>query len=239
MSINQYDRFAEQYNQLMLGGYYDYDRQATALEAVLPPGASILEIGVGTGLLAKALVDRGWKVAGMDHTAEMLEQARTLLGPDVRLEQADATVFDLEQTFDAVISNGGVWYAVQDEGSELGYCGHLPTAEGVRASLQRVAAHLGPAGRLVLSVQHRHHDRAMSLPDDVEYRQTITDQGREGPIHAFDKEYRFDREGATVMSTTLRLAYIDTAWFEGELRALGFGTPRQTEDGQYVVFHRE
>ncbi len=234
---NRYDAFAAQYNRLMQGGYYDYGKQADALARVVPAGVSILEIGVGTGLLAKELVGRGWRVTGVDHTDEMLEQARELLGPEVALARADVVSFDLGARFDVVISNGGVWYGIDDEGT-LGYCGHLDTIDDVRSSLARVAAHLEPEGVLVLSLQAPHLDRDMDLPDEVVYRQRITDRGTTGPVHAIDKEYRFERNGETLLTTTLRLAYLDAGWWEAELAKHGFGGPERTDDGLYVVFRR-
>lgn len=237
---NRYAAFAAHYNRLMLGGYYDYEAQAASLEPVLPPGASILEIGVGTGLLAKALHDRGFAVSGMDHTQEMLDQAQTLLGDGVPLVQADATTFDLGQTFDVVISNGGVWYGVyDDEGPGHGYCGHLPTEALVSASLERVLAHLGPRGQLVLSLQDRHHDKHMDLPDGVHYEQRITEiPGGGEHVHVIRKEYIFTRDGDRVGYEALNLAYIDAPAFEGPLLAAGFQPPTMTDDRRYLVFRR-
>ena len=236
-SVNQYARFAERYNELMLGGYYDYGTQAASLVQVLPAGARILEIGVGTGLLAKELIDRGFTVAGMDHTAEMLVHARELLGPAVRLEQADATVFDLGDTFDAVISNGGVWYGVyDDEGDGYGYCGHLPTRDLVVQSLTRVAAHA--AGMLILSLQDRHHNKEMALPDGVQYRQVITPRQEQDGVRVFQKEYLFEQGGERVGYESLDLAYIDNGLFEGVLAEAGFTGPTMTADRQYLVFRR-
>jgi len=237
-SVNRYDEFAAHYDHLMLGGYYDYAAQAASLARVLPAGCRVLEIGVGTGLLARQLLDRGYAVTGMDHTAEMLDRARALLGPDVHLAEADATDFDLDATFDAVVSNGGVWYGVHD-GDGFGYCGHLPHAEGVARSLERVAAHVAPAGRLVLSLQDRHHDKTMSLPDEVRYEQRIRPLETRGPVEVFVKEYAFSRHGELLGSTRLDLAYIDRTWFEDELARHGFGAPVRTDDRQYVVFARD
>lgn len=237
-SVNLYERFAEHYNHLMLGGYYDYAAQAAALKQFLPHGATVLEIGVGTGLLAKELVDLGYPVTGVDHTEAMLVQARDLLGPDTPMLQADVTDFDLGTQHDVIISNGGVWYGVHDDdGDGHGYCGHLPTPELVVSSLERVAAHTGPSGMLVLSLQDRHHDKKMDLPDGVTYRQQITPHG-EGAVQVFQKEYIFEQGGNRVGYESLDLAYIDSELFEGTLREHGFGPPQRTADRQYVVFSR-
>ena len=150
--------------------------------------------------------------------------------------QADATDFDLGQRYDAVISNGGVWYGVHDEGGGHGYCGHLPTEALVVSSLSRVAAHVKPGGMLILSLQDRHADKQMQLPDEVRYTQRITDKGGDR-VAVILKEYIFERGGERIGYEALDLAYIDNDLFEGTLAEHGFGAPVATSDDRYVVFH--
>ena len=83
----------------------DYDRLVSAedcdgnllpaIEAVAPlAGASVLEVGAGTGRLTKLLVSRGARVFGVDRSASMLSVARrrlaeaTLAGWDLRCADA-------------------------------------------------------------------------------------------------------------------------------------------------------
>ncbi len=56
---NTYAGIAEQYDALMLSGYYDYDRYSDALHALLDGRRRVLELGVGTGLVASKMLDRG------------------------------------------------------------------------------------------------------------------------------------------------------------------------------------
>lgn len=68
-------------------------------------GARVLEIGAGTGLLMRALIERGYHVTGLEPSAAMFAQARQALPPDVDLFQTPAG-FDAPVTpasFDAVI----------------------------------------------------------------------------------------------------------------------------------------
>src|SRR6185295_5534455 len=44
--------------------------------AQLPPGASLLEIGCGTGWFGRALAQRGFRVAGLDPSVAMLARAQ-------------------------------------------------------------------------------------------------------------------------------------------------------------------
>jgi ArsR family transcriptional regulator len=49
------------------------------LLAQVPPGSTVLEIGIGTGSLLTELASRGAKVIGVDHSPAMLEEARRRL----------------------------------------------------------------------------------------------------------------------------------------------------------------
>ena len=95
--INQYEEMATYYNQLMLAGYYDYQQQSLSLAKILPLNASVLEIGIGTGLMAQQLKKDGFKITGVDHSQAMLAQAKELLGSDVRLELADIQTLTWER----------------------------------------------------------------------------------------------------------------------------------------------
>lgn len=193
----------------MLGGYYDYAAQSAELAELLPPNAHVLEIGVGTGLLAEALLDRGFRVTGVDHTEEMLERARERLGNRATLVQADVITFDLGERFDAVISNGGVWYGVFD-GKDYSYCGHIPDRVTVADSLRRVLAHLESNGQIILSVQDVHADKVMQLPDDIEYRQSIVELGNDD----IEKTYIMSRAGEQLAHQVLTLSYYQRSLFE-------------------------
>lgn len=235
-SINQYDAMVECYNLLMLGGYYDYQAQAQTLSTILHPNSNILEIGVGTGLMLKELLALNYQVTGLDHTQSMLDQARILLGPNVPLIQADVTNFDLGQSYQTVISNGGVWYGVWWEDGQFGYCGHLPNQAEVLKSIGCVAQHITPKGQLILSLQDAHHNKTMDLSPDVTYEQRIHEKG-DG---VFDKEYIFtcNNTHKRLCYQKLTLAYIDNLVFEGALQAEGFSGPIISPDRRYMIFTR-
>jgi ubiquinone/menaquinone biosynthesis C-methylase UbiE len=72
----------------------------------LPPGATILDVGCGTGRHAVELARRGYAVTGLDLSAGMLAEAAAAAeraGVRVDLVQADATDFSLARTFDAAV----------------------------------------------------------------------------------------------------------------------------------------
>jgi len=75
-------------------------------ELALKPGASILDVGCGTGRHSVELAKRGLKVTGIDLSAEMLKEAREkakTAGVGVNWIRADATDFTLPAKFDAAI----------------------------------------------------------------------------------------------------------------------------------------
>jgi SAM-dependent methyltransferase len=81
-----FDRAADYYDETR-GGVERGRRNAAALHPWLPPGP-VVEIGVGTGLVAAALAERGTPVLGLDLSVPMLRRARERL-PN-RIACADA-----------------------------------------------------------------------------------------------------------------------------------------------------
>jgi len=81
--------------------YYLFGRDRMIRELALPDGGTVLELGCGTGRNL-AMVRKHWPKAqlfGLDISAEMLKSARTTLGEQAALAQADATEFDPERLF--------------------------------------------------------------------------------------------------------------------------------------------
>ena len=84
ISRNKYTSITEYYDLLMTRGYYGYQVMAQAVNSLIETKGyrKILELGVGTGLLAEKLQLLAPKVefTGVDITASMLEIARKKLG---------------------------------------------------------------------------------------------------------------------------------------------------------------
>jgi SAM-dependent methyltransferase len=95
------------------------------------PGERILDLGCGTGHLTRAIAERGANVVGIDHSPEMIAQARGNY-PEIRFEVANASNFSVDEPFDAVFSNA-VLHWIRD-------------ADGAVRSISRA---LKPSGRLV------------------------------------------------------------------------------------------
>lgn len=70
----------------------------------LPRNSLVIDLGCGNGALSGALSEKGFRVVGMDASAEQLALAEKSF-PDIRFIQADATDFTSAEPVDAVFSN--------------------------------------------------------------------------------------------------------------------------------------
>ena len=82
-------------------------------DGIVNPTASLLDLGTGTGTLARGFAARGCSVIGMDISAQLLEQAKDLslqqgLGIEFRLGKAEETGLP-DASFD-VVSAGQCWH---------------------------------------------------------------------------------------------------------------------------------
>ena len=75
--------------------------EADAIHAAIPSGASILDLGCGTGRFARALAALGHPVIAVDHEPAMLEGLDTVDGVTALL--GDVGSLDLGRAFDAVL----------------------------------------------------------------------------------------------------------------------------------------
>jgi len=74
------------------------------LTALLQPGASILDIGCGSGQpIARHLIERGYNVTGIDSSQPLIEKCRARF-PRNEWIVADMRTLALNRTFDAIIA---------------------------------------------------------------------------------------------------------------------------------------
>ncbi|WP_135239811.1 class I SAM-dependent methyltransferase [Micromonospora sp. Mcm103] len=131
--------YVDRFRQLAAEGA-DLSGEARLLDALVPPGARVLDAGCGTGRVAAALAARGHDAVGVDADPTLVEAARAD-HPGPRFLVADLAELDLAaqgeaEPFDAAVLAGNVMVFV------------APGTE--RDVLARVAAHVRPDGLVVV-----------------------------------------------------------------------------------------
>lgn len=190
----EYDRFAEVYDR----HWGDF---ATAVVPVLdrlvlddlPAGATILDLCCGTGQLAAALTDRGFRVIGVDGSRPMIERARSN-APEALFMVADAREFTLPEPADAAVST-------------LDSLNHIMSIEGLTQVFRHVHGALSDGGSFVfdLNMEEGFRERWRGSFGIVEEDQVIVARS------SFDP----DEELATFALTMLTAG--DDAWRRDDL----------------------
>lgn len=132
-----------------ISGYYDalyvndgeYATEAARVKELLtrhgvPAQSDLLVLACGTGGHIPYLKDN-YHVSGLDLSEDMLDLARKKF-PEIRFYPANLIDFTLETDFDAIICL-------------YGSIGFVKTVDNLRASMQRIAAHLRPDGLALIT----------------------------------------------------------------------------------------
>lgn len=138
-----FDRHARQWDELArtLLPVADY---LTPLLEKIPPCATLLEVGVGTGGLLGPLRQRADRVIGVDHSPAMLEEARKRLS----VEDLAGVELRLGEMAHLPLSDGEAQVAILNM-----VLHHAPQPSAVLAELARV---LAPGGTLLIADLARH-----------------------------------------------------------------------------------
>lgn len=187
--LNTYEGIAEHYDTLMTDGYYDYDEISKNLCTIIGDRRKLMELGVGTGLVANNLLKENpdFKITGIDNTAAMIAQAKARLGDRMNYELQDVTKLELDTRFEAAFSVGGCWYFI-DNGADkdLEFCSHIDDLEASMTGLRKVVEHLESGGVLALALQPGHTDYSKELSRELTYSQEIFKEDS-----GFTKHYAF------------------------------------------------
>ena len=175
-------------NQRWDAGLYDDKhafvwRHGASLVELLDPksGERILDLGCGTGHLTARIAESGAAVVGLDHSAEMLEQARAAY-PRLEFAQGDARDFTFAEPFDAVFSNAVLHWVRPPEAvirrvrDALRPGGRFTAELGGRGNVRRIeAAMRAAAERLNLHLSGPH----WYFPSAAEYASLLEAEGLE------------------------------------------------------------
>jgi len=102
----------------------------------IPSQADLLVLACGTGGHIPYFSDH-YRVSGLDLSEDMLDRARKKF-PDVKFYLGNLIDFQLEANFDAMVCL-------------YGSIGFVRTADNLRASMKRIAAHLRPNGLVLIT----------------------------------------------------------------------------------------
>jgi SAM-dependent methyltransferase len=123
--------------QALPADYTSREADSVARALAVPPGAELLDVPCGGGRLSLALAGRGYRLTGVDWSAEFLAHARSCGGSDrVAWEQRDMRDLPWRARFDGAFCVGNSFGYLDDEGNA--------------AFLRAMREALKPGARLVL-----------------------------------------------------------------------------------------
>ena len=97
------------------------------------PGKFVVDLGCGNGALTEKLKEKGYRVLGVDASADMLETAKTV-HPECDFQLGDATEFKLSEKADVIFSNAVFHWIDADKQEKL---------------IENIAANLKIGGQLI------------------------------------------------------------------------------------------
>jgi SAM-dependent methyltransferase len=117
MMTQLYSKYAGIYHD-MYQHVFDYDQEFGFYDQILKKHGchSILEIGCGSGMLARRFIANGYNYIGLDLFDEMLDIARKEV-PEGKFIRCDMRNIDFKKQFDAVLITGrSLAYVVENKG---------------------------------------------------------------------------------------------------------------------------
>ncbi len=135
-TTNRNEKIMENFNQPWDTALYNekhafvYEFGKEIVQLLNPkPGEKILDLGCGSGQLTNEIAKSGALVAGMDHSEEMVRDAKNRY-PEIAFETMDATNFSLDAPVDAIFSNA-VLHWIKDK-SAMASCVYKSLKKGGR-----------------------------------------------------------------------------------------------------------
>jgi len=153
-------------------------------------GKRVLELGSGTGRVARALAKSGFEVTGLESDPGMLAEARATPCSGLTLVEGDMRNFAFDAPFDRIL--------IPFTGL---YC--LPDAGALDACLSAARAHLAPGGLLAFDVYPADEFHAESQPDDFPEDQLdhVKDIVHEGKTLSVFERSSWEPEAARIEAT--------------------------------------
>lgn len=178
-----YDRIAADFAK-MRDSFYTEQKYLDIFIQYLDPNSHILDVGCGSGYpIASYLVDKGFKVTGIDASKELLEIAKVNC-PSMVTKYGDMRTIDINETFDAIIE----WWAIF----------HLPKEDHLKM-LSRFSTWLKKDGILHFTTGDREYvDKSSDMLnqelsfyslDPTQYENYLNNNGYKILLKESDQEY--------------------------------------------------
>jgi ubiquinone/menaquinone biosynthesis C-methylase UbiE len=190
--VTEFDELAENYDKTR-GGEARGDSYAADIDALLPKSEGpILEIGVGTGVVALGLSRRGRDLIGLDLSSPMLARARSRLGG--RLVRSDAMQMSIATA--AIAHAVSVWvvHSVRDPVLLFREAARVLRPAGVYVvCLAQKPAPGDKIGRIISEMGTRVDERRRTeRPRGVKIAEVLdwaSEAGFVGTVHGFERHW--------------------------------------------------
>ena len=160
-----FDRIADRYDETRGGLAVGRSFGDAVAEYAAPPPARIVELGVGTGLVALALTERGYDVLGADLSPKMIASARERIG--ARVVVADATRSPFASASCDVVVAARVLHVVGDPGAALAEAARLVRPGGRVVVILAGSDREVPDDDIAVAVHGLHQPRQRGLDEDT------------------------------------------------------------------------
>ncbi|MBP0030968.1 class I SAM-dependent methyltransferase [Roseofilum sp. Guam] len=215
----------------------DYQAIATDLIDLFGDGQTILDVGIGTGLLVEQILHLrpNLRVVGVDTSASLLEQAEECLGSQVELYCEDISNLSVDKLFDIAYSRGGAWAFVND-GDHVLLASHILDLATLERSFERVAAHLCDGGRLIIISSNSNHTKQEQLDDNIVFERKIT-QKRVDDEQYLILDYHCYHQKELVGQQQVKMRLVDLESVEKMLEAVGL-ISISNHESEYHVYEK-
>lgn len=141
--MSNFGKYSAYYDLLYQDKDYvgEADYVARCLRETAPQARDVLELGCGTGRHGRLLAERGFRVHGIERSAEMTAIAQGTAADGFTCQQGDICELSLGRSFDAVIA---LFHVISYQTSN----------DALQAAFRAAAAHLKPGGVFLFDVWH-------------------------------------------------------------------------------------
>ncbi|MEM9213358.1 MAG: methyltransferase domain-containing protein [Cyanobacteria bacterium P01_F01_bin.150] len=240
--MKQYDAIAQYYDLVMKSGYYNHTQAAHSLNNIIKTRKKVLEIGLGTGLLAEKLLDinPNYDLTGLEYSPAMLERSKARLANRARVLEGNVLSLDLEESFDIVYSHAGpLGFDLIDNDYHM--YSFITNLEGTIKLLRNLADYLVNRGLLVLSIQSEETDadQQRDIGNSIVYSQkSYISSLDDKEMYFWEKDYIFKKREELLASERHKFLMLHGQMLESTMKIGGFQLKEVASENAYLVYQK-